>query len=92
MRRLYAFVMRTTIQLDDHLFAEVKQLAARSGRTFASVTEDALRELLARRTPPPSPGRAVHLTTVGGDGPLPGVDLDDAAGLADLMEEGDAPG
>ncbi len=82
--------MRTTIQLDDHLFAEVKQLAARSGRTFTSVIEDALREVLARRASPPRP--TVRLTTVGGDGPLPGVDLDDAAALADLMDEGDAPG
>ena len=41
--------MRTTIRLDDNLLAEVKLLAARSGRSMTAVIEDALREMLARR-------------------------------------------
>jgi hypothetical protein len=40
--------MRTTIRLDDDLLLEIKQLAARSGKTLTSVIEDALREMLAR--------------------------------------------
>ena len=76
--------MRTTIQLDDDLFREVKQEAARKGRTLASFIEDALRESLARRrqakdSPP------VRLPTVKGK-PLPGVDLSNNAALLDLME------
>ena len=35
--------MRTTIRLDDSLFAEVKAEAARTGRTMTEVIEDALR-------------------------------------------------
>ena len=35
--------MRTTIRLDDQLFAELKKTAAHEGRTLAAVIEDALR-------------------------------------------------
>lgn len=78
--------MRTTIRLDDDLLADAKILAARTGRTLASVIEDALRESLARRTA--SADTRVELPTFrGGDGLQPGVDLDDSAGLLDLMEE-----
>lgn len=80
--------MRTTIRLDEQLLREVKQLAARSGQTLTAVIEDALREMLARQRQmaerPP-----VYLTTVEGEGILPGVDLDDSASLLDLMDQGD---
>jgi hypothetical protein len=76
--------MRTTIRLDDQLFAELKKTAADEGRTLAAVIEDALRESLARRNA--QPARApVRLPTFRGDGVLPGVDLDDNALLLDLM-------
>lgn len=35
--------MRSTIRIDDELYREVKQRAARSGRTVAAVLEDAVR-------------------------------------------------
>ena len=80
--------MRTTIRLDEQLLREIKQLAAQSGRTLTAVMEDALREMLARQRQmaerPP-----VYLTTVEGEGILPGVDLDDSASLLDLMDQGD---
>ncbi len=82
--------MRTTIRLDDELLAQAKQYAARTGQTLTAVIEDALRQALARR-PDDSPRKPVRLTTVGGRGPLPGVDLDDSAALLDLMEAGDDP-
>ena len=77
--------MRTTIRLDDPLLAEAKRLAARTGRTLTAVVEDALREVVARQG---DAGRRapVRLTTVGGPGVLPGVDLDDSAALTELME------
>jgi Arc/MetJ family transcription regulator len=77
--------MRTTVKIDDTLLARAKQEAAASNRTLAAVIEDALREVLERR-----PGRSaapVRLTTCPGNGPRPGVDLDDTAGLLELMEE-----
>lgn len=83
--------MRTTIRLDDHLLAEVKRLAASTGRTITAVIEDALRETLARQQTNKR-RRLVRVTTVGGRGVQPGVDLDDSRGLIDLMDAGDATG
>jgi hypothetical protein len=78
--------MRTTIRLDEDLLAQVKQTAARSGKTMTSVIEDALREMLARQQA--AEARApVRLTTVSGGGLQPGVDLDDSAALLALMED-----
>lgn len=75
--------MRTTLQLDDELVVQAKICAARSGRTLSQVIEDALRQALASRSEstrgrvpvPTSPGR-----------PRAGVNLDDNAGLLDLMD------
>lgn len=75
--------MRTTIRLDDHLIAEVKRLAAQSGRTMTAFIQDALRAAIARRQPR-GLRRSPKLKTVGGRGVLPGVDLDDSAALRDL--------
>lgn len=82
--------MRTTIRLNDHLLQQAKQVAADTGRTLTSVIEDALREAFARREPSQSRAR-VKLPTFDGGGLMPGVDLDNSAGLLDIMEEGDAP-
>ena len=80
--------MRTTINLDDALMREAKQLAARTGRTLTAVITDALRESLsrARRGATPQPA---ELATFRGGGLQPGVDLDDTASLLELMERGD---
>lgn len=82
-------MMRTTIRLDDHLLAEAKQIAARSGRTLTAVIEEALRERLARRDP--QPARRLRLPVFRGRGLQPGVDLDDTAALLDLMDVRRAP-
>ena len=76
--------MRTTIHINDHLFARLKEVAARTGRTMTSVIEDALRQSMAQSRP--KARKAIRLTTVGGKGPKPGVDLDDTASLFDLMD------
>lgn len=77
--------MRTTIRLNDDLLARAKAHAARSGQTLTRVIEDALRVLL-ERTEPPKRKRPFKMVTFKGGGPLPGVDLDDSAGLLDIME------
>jgi hypothetical protein len=82
--------MRTTLRLDDALLAAVRRRAAETGRTMTAVIEDALRQALAPRPA----GRAVEATlpVASVAGALqPGVDLDDSAGLLELMESGDAP-
>jgi hypothetical protein len=78
--------MRTTVRLDDRLLRELKQHAAKHGRTITAVIEDALRQFLMRAEgrkdlPPYRPitfkGRL-----------QPGIDLDDTATLLEVMEEG----
>jgi len=81
---------RTTIRLDDQLLKDAKAAAAASGRTFTELVASALRETLA----PPKAGprrERVTLPTFKGTGLMPGVDLDDSAGLLDLMEQPDDP-
>jgi hypothetical protein len=78
--------MRTTIRLDDQLFAEFKKMAAEEGRPLAAVIEDALRESMARRRAQPDHA-PVRLPTFRGDGLMPGVDLDSNALLLDLMDK-----
>jgi hypothetical protein len=79
--------MRTTINLDDALLAEAKQVAARTGRSLTAVVEDALRESLRRRQD--TARGALELPVFGEGGVQPGVDLDDGVALLDLMEQDD---
>ena len=76
--------MRTTIDLDDALLAQVKQVAARNNTTMASVIEDAVRQTLARKKT--GGKKKTRLTTVSGKGVRPGIDLDDMASLLNVME------
>jgi hypothetical protein len=77
--------MRTTIRFDEQLLIQAKRLAAERRVTLTALLEDALRQTLARRHPPRRRSK-VHLTTSGGGGVQPGVDLDDTASLLDRME------
>jgi hypothetical protein len=82
--------MRTTVRLDEDLLRRSKALAARTGRTLTAVIEDALRETLARQQRRRSRPRSA-LPTFKGRGLRPGVDLNDSAGLLDIMEGGRDP-
>jgi hypothetical protein len=79
--------MRTTIRLDENLLKDAKQLAARTGKTLTAVLEEALRDLLRRQQVAERPAK-ITLPTFGGNGLLPGVDLDDSAALQDIMDGG----
>lgn len=81
--------MRTTVRLDPLLLAEVKKIAADTGRTLTAVLEDALREVVSRRHR--RGRRLVRLTIVGGKGVNPGIDLDDSAALLDVMDRDRGP-
>ena len=76
--------MRTTVRLDDDLLCQARALAARTGRTLTAVIEDGLREALVRhrrrQEQPP-----VARLTFKGKGLRSGVDLDDTAGLLDIL-------
>lgn len=73
------------MSISDHLLAEAKRLASSTGRSLSQVVEDALRESLARGHGPER--TEFRMPTFGGKGLLPGVDLDDSAGLQDLMDQ-----
>lgn len=77
--------MRTTLQLDDDLVVAAKTRAVQSGRTLSQVIEDALRRTLVSSGN--EPRVSVRIPTTPG-APRPGVDLDDSAGLRDLMDDG----
>ena len=81
--------MRTTIRIDDGLLKDAKRVAAETDRTLTELVEDALREALARRTPP-GKRQPATLRTFKGSGLNPGVDLDDSAALLDLMDHSGA--
>ena len=76
--------MRTTVNVDDHLLAEAKQLAAKTHRPLGAVVDDALRVLLHRSGDTRRPERQ-SLPTDGGTGLQPGVDLDDRDAVAELL-------
>ncbi|MBM4043042.1 MAG: DUF2191 domain-containing protein [Planctomycetes bacterium] len=78
--------MRTTVNLDDHLLRQARELAAKSGRTLTSMLEDALREVLSRSTQEPRRKRVKLPVSHRAPGVRPGVDLDSSASLLDIME------
>jgi hypothetical protein len=80
--------MRTTVRLDEKLLAEAKKLAVDTGRTFTQVIEDALRMALAQ-VREKKRSKPQKLRSFGGNGLQPGVDLNNNAALADLMDQHD---
>ena len=81
--------MRTTIHIDDHLFADLMKAAADQGKTLSAVIQDALREWLLRRRATGRP--TVELPVFHGTGIMPGVGLNDSGALLDRMKKGDGP-
>lgn len=84
--------MRTTLQLNDHLYQKAKQLAVKTHRTLTAVIEDALRETISRRDPIAAKSPRAKLPIFDGKGLQPGVDLDDSSALLDLMDSHDYSG
>jgi len=83
---MHIHMMRTTVQLDNHLLLDAKQYAARTGKTLTSLIADGLRLILARRVGAKQRATFV-LPTFRGEGLQPGVDLDHTASLLDLMDQ-----
>lgn len=82
--------MRTTVNIDDHLLAEAKVVAAKTARPLGAVLDDALRTLFGNAA---VQGRrqSFELSTHGKGGLQPGVNLDDKEALAELMGDNAAP-
>jgi hypothetical protein len=83
--------MQTMIQLDDALLAQATKLARERGCDLSHLIEETLREKIADAPHNPHifPQPFGCLTTVGGQGLRPGVNIDDSAALFGLMEQGE---
>jgi plasmid stability protein len=78
--------MRTTIRIDDDLYRDVKEKAARSGRTVAAVLEDAVRRGLISSEQ--RAARPYAVQPMGRGGLMPGVDLSSNAAIAEATDDG----
>jgi Family of unknown function (DUF6364) len=78
--------MRTTVNLDEALIERAKTIAAKTGRSFSDVIEDAVRESMARRDMVQGIRNRPLPVDHSGGGTMPGVDLDSNAGLLDVMD------
>ncbi len=77
--------MKITLNLNDQVLRQARDLAARDGITLTRFVEDALRERLA--TVQRSKDRfRMQLKTVKGDRP-PNVDVSDRNALCDVMDQ-----
>ncbi len=83
-------LVRTTVNIDEHLLAEAKAVAARTRRSLGEVIDDALRAALVERAAPHQRARVV-LPTDGGSGLQPGVDLEDKEAMAELLGDNRPP-
>ncbi len=82
--------MRTTLTIDDSLYAEAKIRAAQVGCGIGSLVEDALRDYLARAGAS-RPADYPPLPTFRSGGTRPGVDLNDMSAVLELLDEGQEP-
>lgn len=80
--------MRTTVNIDEHLLAEAKLIAARTHRTIGSILEDALRVLIDAQTARASDAPYRLPAFPKGSGLRPGVDLLDRDQIEALMDDG----
>lgn len=79
-------IVRTTIRIDDELYREVKERAARSGRSVGAVLEDAVRIGLKPRETP-AVGDRFSVRASGTGGLVGGVDLSSNAAVREALDD-----
>jgi hypothetical protein len=79
----HIYVMRTTVDIAEHVLVEAKQIAARRRLSLARLIEDSLRKYLSSEPRGPASGKRHRLRVMDGGAPLPGVNLTDTS---DLLE------
>lgn len=79
--------MRTTVRLDDALLDQAKREASARHETLTALIEEGLRLVLAQSKPGQRRKRFSAPVSSATGGVLPGVDLNDSAGLLDIMED-----
>ena len=78
--------MRTSIEINDNLFYEVKAFSLKSKKSVGSIIEDALLALMVKKNSKVKT-ETVSLITYGVNGLKHGVDLDDNKLLEDIMDD-----
>lgn len=79
--------MRTTVRLDEGLLEQARREAARRGVTLTALIEQGLRMALRRPRIPSRTDRVQLPVSRATGGLLPGIDLNDSAGLLDRMDD-----
>ncbi len=81
--------MRTTVNIDDELLAEIKVIAAKRHRPLGAVVDEALRGYLAESVAAPVDfsWADVAIEVPGGKGLRPGVNWRSNSAMLDLMED-----
>ena len=75
--------MRTTLNIDDQILSMAKHRAIEQGVPLTRVVENALRDVFLKAE---EKSTDIHLLTVKGPGVKPGIDLDHASSLLDIMD------
>lgn len=83
------WLMKTTLNLDDHLLREAKKRAAERGTTLTKIVEEALRDALSSDEIGEEIGDEGEVRWVVVDGGPPRVDIDDRNALYELLERSD---
>ena len=78
--------MRTSIDIDDNILLQTKQLALQSKIPFTRLIEDALRSMLLKKNSPQKKTSRIVLTTSKGTGLHHGIDLNNSQSLLDIMD------
>jgi hypothetical protein len=78
---------RTTLTLDDDVASRIDGEVRRTGRPYRAVVNDALRRGLEA----PRPALAPYRVDARPMGRRPGMDIDDVAGLLDLLDGPSGP-
>ena len=78
--------MRTTISLDDRVGKLARRRAREEGLSLSASIRKLLADALTREASP-DPPPPFRLVTVGGPGPMPGIDLDRSSELLVVEDE-----
>ncbi len=78
--------MRTTLTIEDRIARHLKQIAHQSGKPFKVVVNETLQAGLAASQERPKPKR-YRIRPISLGGVRPGIDLDRALALADVLED-----
>ena len=79
--------MRTTVTIDDQLYAQARVRAAEAGGSVGSVIEEALRAFL-NQVDAAAGADLAPLPVVDTGGTRPGVNVDDMSSVYELLDEG----